>query len=258
VVHAVPQQVRALGELGLPASVSTLASAERGLVLVASPVGNGATTTLAAMVDHVNHTRSCHVVTVEDPAEVLHRDDQSIISQLEVPTDVSGLAEGVRSASRLDADVVTISDIADREVALAALDAVARCRLVLATIGGNTVRSVVDGFLELFTFEERPNVRQTLARSLAGVIVQRLLTGTDGGLLPVAEVLVNTPKIQAVLAEEERMSELDALLADGVFHGMQTMDQSLRDQVRAGRISEGTALAAATDPEELRIELLRS
>jgi twitching motility protein PilT len=258
VVHAVPQQVRALGELGLPASVSTLASAERGLVLVASPVGNGATTTLAAMVDHVNHTRSCHVVTVEDPAEVLHRDDQSIISQLEVPTDVSGLAEGVRSASRLDADVVTISDIADREVALAALDAVARGRLVLATIGGNTVRSVVDGFLELFTFEERPNVRQTLARSLAGVIVQRLLTGTDGGLLPVAEVLVNTPKIQAVLAEEERMSELDALLADGVFHGMQTMDQSLRDQVRAGRISEGTALAAATDPEELRIELLRS
>jgi twitching motility protein PilT len=258
VVHAVPQQVRALEELGLPPSVTTLASGERGLVLVASPVGNGATTTLAAMVDHVNRTRACHVVTVEDPAEVLHRDDRSIISQLEVPTDVSGLAEGVRSASRLDADVVTISDIADREVALASLDAVARGRLVLATIGGNTVRSVVDGFLELFTFEERPNVRQTLARSLAGVIVQRLLAGTDGRLLPVAEVLINTPKIQAVLAEEERMSELEALLADGVFHGMQTMDQSLRDQVRGGRIDEGTALAAATDPEELRIELLRS
>jgi twitching motility protein PilT len=258
VVHAVPQVVRALDELGLPGSVTTLASAERGLVLVASPVGNGATTTLAAMVDHVNRTRACHVVTVEDPAEVVHRDDRSLVSQLEVPTDVSGLAEGVRSASRLDADVVAVSDIADREVALAALDAVARGRLVLASIGGNTVRSVVDGFLGLFTFEERPNVRQTLARSLAGIIVQRLLTGTDARLLPVAEMLINTPKIQAVLAEEERMGELDALLADGVFHGMQTMDQSLRDQVRGGRISEAIALAAATDPEELRIELLRS
>lgn len=258
VVHAVPQQVRALDELGLPASVTTLASGGRGLVLVASPVGNGATTTLAAMVDHVNRTRACHVVTVEDPAEVLHRDDRSLISQLEVPTDVAGLAEGVRAASRLDADVVTISDVADREVALAALDAVARGRLVLATIGGNTVRAVVDGFLELFTFEERPNVRQTLARSLAGVVVQRLLTGTDGQLVPAAEVLVNTPKIQAVLADDARMGELGPLLADGVFHGMQTMDQSLRDQVRAGRIGEGTALAAATDAEELRIELLRS
>lgn len=258
VVHAVPQEVRPLEGLGLPASVTTLASAERGLVLVASPVGNGASTTLAAMVDHVNRTRACHVVTVEDPAEVLHRDQRSLISQLEVPTDVSDLAAGVRAASRLDADVVTISDIADRHVALAALDAVARGRLVLATIGGSTVRSVVDGFLELFTFEERPNVRQTLARSLAGVIVQRLLTGTDSRLLPVAEVLVNTPKIQEVLAEESRISELGALLADGVFHGMQTMDQSLRDQVRAGRIPEATALGAATDPEELRIELLRS
>lgn len=258
VVHAVPAEVRPLDELGLPTSVTALASAERGLVLVASPVGNGATTTLAAMVDHVNRTRACHVVTVEDPAEVLHRDDQSLVSQLEVPTDVSGLAEGVRSASRLDADVVTISDIADRDVALAALDGVARGRLVLATIGGNTVRAVVDGFLELFRFEERPNVRQTLARSLAGVIVQRLLPGTDGRLLPVAEVLVNTPKIRTVLSDEARMAELAPLLADGVFHGMQTMDQSLRDQVRAGRITEATALAAATDPEELRIELLRS
>jgi twitching motility protein PilT len=258
VVHTVSAEVRPLDAVGLPASVTTLASAERGLVLVASPVGNGATTTLAAMVDHVNRTRACHVVTVEDPAEVLHRDDRSLISQLEVPTDVSGLAEGVRSASRLDADVVTISAIADRDVALAALDAVARGRLVLATIGGNTVRSVVDGFLELFSFEERPNVRQTLARSLAGVIVQRLLSGTDGRLVPAAEILVNTPKIESVLADEARMGELGALLADGVFHGMQTMDQSLRDQVRAGRITEATALAAASDAEELRIELLRS
>lgn len=258
VVHAVPHEVRPLTDLGLPAAATTLASADRGLVLVASPVGNGATTTLAAMVDHVNRTRACHIVTVEDPAEVLHQDDRSLISQLEVPADVAGLAEGVRAASRLDADVVAISDIAQRDVALAALDAVGRGQLVLATIGGDGVRTVVDSFLELFSFEERPNVRQTLARSLAGILAQRLVPATDHRLQVVAEVLVGTPKIQAALAEEARMGELGALLADGVFHGMQTMDQALRDLVRAGRIAEGTALAAAADAEELRIELLRS
>ena len=259
VVHAVPQQVRPLEELGLPSSVATLASAERGLVLVASPVGNGATTTLAAMVDHVNRTRACHVVTVEDPAEVLHRDDRSLVSQLEVPTDVANLADGVRSASRLDADVVTISDIADREVALAALDAVGRGRLVLATIGGNTVRTVMDGFLELFTFEERPNVRQSLARSLAGVIVQRLLTGTDGRLLPVAEVLVSTPKIQAVLADESPHRRAPARCSP-TASSTACRPWTSRSATRSApvAIAEGVALAAATDAEELRIELLRS
>jgi len=260
VVHGVPHEVRPLEELGLPPVAATLAGADRGLVLVASPVGGGATTTVAAMVDHVNRNRQCHIVTVEDPAEVLHQDQRSLVSQLEVPADVPSLADGVRAASRLDADVVAISDLAHREVALAALDAVARGQLVLATIGGGSVRTVIDAFLELFTFEERPNVRQTLARSIAGVIAQRLLPGTgpDGALQVVAEVLVGTPKVQAVLADEARMPELGALLAEGGFNGMQTMDQALRDLVRTGRIAEGTALAAATDAEELRIELLRS
>jgi twitching motility protein PilT len=259
VVHGVPHEVRPLDQLGLPPAAATLASSDRGLVLVASPVGNGATTTVAAMVDHVNRTRRCHIVTVEDPAEVLHHDQASLVSQLEVPTDVASLADGVRAASRLDADVVAISDIAQRDVALAALDAVARGQLVVAAIGGGSVRSVVDAFLELFTFEERPNVRQTLARSLAGIIAQRLLPGTAPGTQEVAaEVLVGTAKIQAALADGTRASELAGLLAEGGFHGMQTMDQALRDLVRLGRIAEGTALAAATDAEELRIELLRA
>lgn len=259
VVHGVPHEVRPLEELGLPGAAATLASADRGLVLVASPVGNGATTTVAALVDHVNRSRRCHIVAVEDPAEVLHQDEASLVSQLEVPADVPTLADGVRAASRLDADVVAISDIAHRDVALAALDAVARGQLVIAAIGGSTVRAVVDAFLELFTFEERPNVRQTLARSLAGVIAQRLLPSTTPGAQEVAaEVLVGTAKVQAALADDARADDLAGLLAEGGFHGMQTMDQALRDLVRTGRIAEGTALAAATDPEELRIELLRA
>jgi twitching motility protein PilT len=263
VVHAVSHEVRPLDELGLPPAVAGLASADRGLVLVASPVGNGATTTLAAMVDHVNRSRACHVVTVEDPAEVLHQDQRSLVSQLEVPADVPSLAEGVRAASRLDADVVVVSDIAQRDVALAALDGVARGQLVLAAVGGASVRTAIDSFLELFAFEERPNLRQTLARSLAGIVAQRLLPGAgapgEGSRLHVAaEVLVATGKIQAAVADEQQVGELPALLGEGGFHGMQTMDQALLELVRAGRITESTALGAASDAEELRIELLRS
>ncbi len=257
VVHAVPDEIRPLDELGLPPAAAELADLQRGLVLVASPVGNGATTTLAAMVDHVNRNRRRHIVTVDEPIETLHRDAESLVSQLEVGADVATMAEGVRSASRLDADVVAVSDLHDRDVALAALDAVARGRTVFAVIGGDTVRNVVNGFLELFTFQERTVVRQNFARALAGVLVQRLLPGTTGGPVVTAEVLVKTPKIQAVLADEQRMDELPGLLREGTFHGMQTMDQSLRDRVREGSLDENTALEAAVDAEELRIELLR-
>lgn len=263
VVHAVPDEIRPLEELDLPQAAENLAALGRGLVLVASPVGNGATTTLAALVDHVNRHRRAHVVSVEDPIEVLHRDEQSLISQLEVGSDVGSLTEGVRAASRFDADVVTVSEIVDRDVAMAALDAVARGRLVFAVIGGDTVHAVISGFLELFTFEERPIVRQTFARALAGVLVQRLLPGGgrgeegSGPLVLVAESLVKTAKIEQVLVDEHRMHELPGLLQEGMFHGMQTMDQSLRDRVRQGALDEATALAAAVDAEELRIELLR-
>ncbi len=257
VVHAVAGEVRPLDELGLPTAATALAGAERGLVLVSSPVGEGASTTLASLVDHVNRSRAAHVVTVDDPIETLHRDQRSLVSQLEVGVDVGSLAEGVRAATRLDADVVTVSDVVDRDVAMACLDAVARGRLVLAELGGDTVRGVCDSFLELFSFEERPIVRQTFARALAGVLVQRLLPGTGGGRVLVAESLYKTAKIEQVLADEGRLHELPKLLADGVFHGMQTMDQSLRDQVRAGLLSEEVALDAAVDAEELRIELLR-
>ena len=257
VVHAGPQAIRPLDTLDLPAIATTFAGLDRGLVLLASPGGNGATTTLAALVDYVNANRPAHVICVDEPTEIVHADRRGLVSQLEVPHDVASLAEGVRAAARLDADVIAVSELRDRDVAVAALDAVARGRLVFAVMGGDTVRNVCNAFLELFTFQERPIIRSGLARALAGVLVQRLLTGTDGQPLLVAETLVRTAKIEAILADESRTGDLGPALADGTFHGMQTMDQALRDRVRAGRLDEATALAMATDPEELRIELLR-
>lgn len=257
VIRAVPHEITPLEQLGLPTAAESLAAMDQGLVLIASPVSNGATTTLSAMVDHVNRNRSVHIVTVDQPIEALHRDQQALVSQLDVGADVRSLAEGVRSASSIDADVVSVSDIPSRDVASACLDAVARGRLVFGIIGGDTVHSAVNGFLELFTFEERPIVRQTFSRALVGVLAQRLLPGTDGSRVPVAEAMFKTAKIETILADESRMAELPALLREGVFHGMQTMDQSIKDQIVAGRITEETGLASAVDAEELRIELMR-
>lgn len=256
VLHAVADEIRTLEELDLPKAAEALAAAERGLVLVASPVGNGATTTLTALVDHANQTRCSHIVTVEDPIETLHRDGSGLVSQLEVGADVRSIADGVRTASKLDADIVAVSDIADRETALAVIDAVARGRVVFAAIGGHSVLSAVNTFLELFTVDERPIMRDAFARSLAGSLAQQLMPTVDGGQVAAVEAMVHTAKIEHSLSDGAD-AELRALMADGDYHGMQTMDQALTRLVRAGILDTDVALAAALQPEELRIDLLR-
>ena len=257
VVHRVADDVPKIGELGLPDAVATLAGTTRGLVLVASPVGNGATTTLAAMVDHLNSTQRRHVVSVEDPIELLHRDGTGIVSQFEVGADVASCGEGIRAASRVDADVIAVSEIADRESAAAVLDAVARGRSVLAGIAGYSVESAVHSFLELFTVDERDVARAAFSRSLAGIVAQRLLPTTDGGRTPAVELLVQTSKTEQCIAEPGRLDDLRVLLEEGQYHGMQTMDQDLVRLVRAGLVEADLALGLATDPEDMRIELLR-
>lgn len=257
VVHRIPHGIPKLGDLDLPESVATLAATDRGLVLVAAPVGNGVTTTLAAVVDHVNSTQRRHVVSVEDPIEVLHADGTGMVSQLEVGSDVESMAEGIRVASRLDADVIAVSDIACRDTAAAVLDAVARGRVVHAGIGGDSVESAIHAFLEHFPVEERDVARDAFARALTGILAQRLLPTTDGGRVPAVEALVCTAKIEHCISEAGRLGELRVLIEEGQYHGMQTMDQALVELVRAGRVEADTAIALATDPEDLRIELLR-
>ena len=257
VLHVVPDEIRSLDDLGLPTAARTLAGADKGLVLVASPVGNGATTTLNALVEEANATRPAHIVCVEDPIEVLHRDRTGVVSQLEVGSDVRSIADGVRAASKLDVDIVAVSDIGSRDTALAVIDACARGRLVLAGIGGHSVLAAVHTFLELFTVSERDIMRDAFARSVAGVLAQRLLPTTDGGQVAAVESMVRTTKLVHALSEGGRDAEVLELMAEGDYHGMQTMDQALVRLVRAERIEADVALQLAHDPEELRIELLR-
>lgn len=257
VVHTVADDILTLDELGLPPVVATLAGGDRGLVLVASPVGNGLTTTLASMVDHVNRTRGCHVLTVDEPIEVLHPDETGFVSQLEVGADVPSIAHGIRSASRVDADVVSISDLAGRDAVDAALDAVARGRLVFAGIGAATVAGAIHAVLELYSVAERAIVREALARSLSGILAQQLLPSVKDQPVVAVEALVRTAKIQECIADPERISDLRHLLEEGSYNGMQTMDQALVGLVQGQKISIDVALAAAVDPEELRITLVR-
>lgn len=257
VIHVVPDDTPKLADLGLPPAAATLATAPRGLVLVASPVGNGGTTTLGALVDHVNSTNRHHIVTVEDPIEVLHADGAGMVSQLEVGADVASTAAGIRIAGKLDADVVVVSDVSQRETASAVLEAVARGRLVIAGIGGYSVVTAIHTFLELFSVEERDIARGAFARSVAGILAQRLLPTTDGEQVAAVEAMVQTTKIQHCIAEPDRLHELRGLIEEGEYHGMQTMDAALLRLVRAGTITSDTALSVADDPEDLRIEMMR-
>ncbi len=257
VLHTVADEIHSLDDLGLPPVAAQLADLERGLVLVASPVGHGVTTTLGAMVNHVNTRRRCHILTVDDPIEVLHRDDRGFVSQLEVGADVPTIAAGVRAASRVDADVVSISEIAHRDTVDAALDAVARGRLVFAGIGGATVSDALHAVFELYSVDERAIMSEALARSIAGILAQQLLPSLDGVPVVAVESLVRTPKVQECIADPDRAGDLLHLLQEGHYHGMQTMDQALVGLVCDGKISADTALGAALDPEDMRIELVR-
>ena len=256
VVHAVPDEIRTIEDLGLPDAAAGLAASTQGLVLVASPVGNGATTTMTALVDQANQTRRCHIVTVEDPIETLHRDGEGLVSQLEVGTDVRSIGDGIRTASKLDADIVAVSDVVDRDSAVAVIDAVARGRVVFAAIGGRSVVAAMNTFLELFTVDERPIMRDALARSIAGVLAQQLLPTIGGDQVAAVESMVRTAKIEHCIVDGAD-ADLRVLMADGDYHGMQTMDQALVRLVRSGAIEIDVALEAADAPEELRIELLR-
>lgn len=257
VVHTVAHDIAPLDELGLPEVAATLAGLDSGLVVVASPVGNGLSTTLASLVDHVNRTRASHLLTVESPIEFLHRDDMGFVSQLEVGVDVATVAEGVHAASRVDADVVVVSDLAERRTLDAAIDVVARGRLVIGGVGASNAAGAIEVLLELYSVQERPVARAALARSIAGVLAQQLLPSSSGASVLAVESLVATAKVRDTLADGERSADLRHLMEEGSYHGMQTMDQALTHLANSSVISHEVALAAAVDAEELRIALVR-
>jgi twitching motility protein PilT len=243
-------------ELRLPDVVERLSNEARGLILVTGPTGSGKTTTLAAMVDHINSTRECHIVTIEDPIEVLHRDKLASINQREVGFDTNSFGTAMRAAMRQDPDVIFVGEMRDQETVYAALSAAETGHLVLSTLHTIDATETVNRIVDFFPPHQQQQVRVALAGSLKGTICQRLVPTSDGvGRVPAIEVMVANGRVQACILDSQRGGELHEIIADGEYYGMQTFDQALVKLYEAGMIDLRGAMTAASTPHDLKVML---
>jgi twitching motility protein PilT len=244
-------------QLGLPPVTTRLAEEHRGLILVTGPTGSGKTTTLAAMIDHINVSRACKIVTMEDPIEVVHSDKRAVIWQREIGTDTENYAQAMRRVLRQDPDVIFVGEMRDTETVSAALSAAETGHLVLSTLHTTDAVETVNRVIDFFPSSQHHQVRLMLAGVLKGVISQRLVPLANGqGRAASLEVMVVTGRIADRIVEPNAPGDsIEEMIADGEYHGMQTFDQSLAGLVRAGTITLDTALAAASNPHDLKVAL---
>jgi len=255
--RVIPDQVPGFDELHLPPGVARLAEERRGLVLVTGATGSGKTTTLAAMLDHINRTRRQHIVTIEDPIEIVHEDRGCIVSQREVGLDTDSFAQALRRVLRQDPDVILIGELRDTETAQVALQAAESGHLVLSTLHTLDAAETIGRLVEYFPAEKQAQVISILAGVLRGVISQRLLPALGGGRIPAVEVMVTNARI-AELIRERRTAEISDAIADGEFFQMQTFGQALIDLVLRGLVDRETAANAATNRHDFVLELERA
>jgi twitching motility protein PilT len=256
VMRRVSSVIPPLADLGLPPVVADLADQPRGLVLVTGPTGSGKTTTLAAMVDRINSTRECNVVTIEDPVEYLHQDKLSSISQREVGFDTKGFTPALRAAMRQDPDVILVGEMRDLETVEAALTAAETGHLVLSTLHTIDATETINRIIGMFPPHQQSQARAGLASSLRGVISQRLVRRSDGhGRLPALEVLVVTGRVQACINDPQRVGEIPQMVAEGDYYGMRSFDRSLLEFFGAGSITLEEALGNASRPHDLQVAL---
>ena len=244
-------------DLGLPPGVERLANELRGLVLVTGATGSGKTTTLAAMVDHINRTRRDHILTIEDPIEIIHQEQRGVVSQREVGLDTASFNEGLRRALRQDPDVILIGELRDAETAQVALQAAESGHLVMSTLHTVDAAESCGRIIEFFPPEKQEVIRSILAGVLRGVVSQRLLPRVDGGRVPAVEVMVTNARI-ADLIREGRPDEITDAVADGEFFDMQTFAQALIRLVLSGEVDRETAANAASNRHDFLVMLERA
>ena len=247
-----------LEDLGLPSVLSALAMEPRGLVLVTGPTGSGKTTTLAGMIDHINANREVHIVTIEDPIEVLHHDQLAMVNQREVRVDTEDFSTALRAAMRQDPDVILVGEMRDHETVKAALAASETGHFVMSTLHTTDAEETINRVIDFLPPHEQKQIRITLAASLRGIICQRLVPRADGqGRCVAMEVAVNTGRIADAITDPTKTSTMSQLIADGGYYGMQTFDQHLVALIRDGVITLDAAMMASTNPHDLTVELRR-
>jgi twitching motility protein PilT len=255
--RVIPRHVPDFASLELPPGVARLAEEHRGLVLVTGATGAGKTTTLAAMIGHINRTRRQHIVTIEDPIEILHDDATCIVNQREVGIDTDSFNEALRRALRQDPDVILIGELRDSETAQTALQAAESGHLVLSTMHTVDAAETLGRFIEFFPAEKQPQVRSILAGVLKGVISQRLLPRTNGGRVAAVEVMIANSRIEELI-RESKPEYVPEAIAEGAFFDMQTMTTALIKLVVAGVIDEDIASAGAPNKHDFEIALRRA
>jgi twitching motility protein PilT len=254
--RAIPFNIRTIEDLGLPEVVRDLAEEPRGIILVTGTTGSGKSTTLAAMIDHINSTRARHIVTLEDPIEYLHRDKQSIINQREVGADTESFARAMRRVLRQDPDVILIGEMRDEETVRTALSAAETGHLVLSTVHTLDATETINRIVDFFPPHLQHQARVMLASTLKGAIAQRLVpNAADDGRVAVSEVLVVTGRVQDLILNPEETGKVTEVISEGEYYGMRTFDQALLGYVMDGRISHGVAMETASSPHDFKLML---
>lgn len=254
-VRMIPLVVPSLDELNLPLVLREFCEREKGLVLVTGGSGAGKSTTLAAMLRHLNENHSIHIITIEDPIEFIHRDRKASITQREVGTDVKTVLEGLYGAMRQDPDVLILGELLQRETILQAMMAAETGHLVMATLHTSDAKSAITRVLDVFPPEAKHQARIQLASSLVGVVTQQLVPRLDGGMIPACEVLVKSPVIEAYILENELNRIPSAIESSNDYYQMQSMNQALLKLVKRKFISPESALKASPAPKDLQLIL---
>jgi twitching motility protein PilT len=255
VARAIPHRIRTIEDLALPPVVARMAEEQRGIVLVTGTTGSGKSTTLAAMIHHINLTRAANIVTIEDPIEFIHDDLRSMIGQREVGVDTASFKDALRRVLRQDPDVILIGEMRDEETVQTAMSAAETGHLVLSTIHTLDAAESINRMLEFFPPNHHQQVRSMLAGTLRGIISQRLVPAADGGRVPVCEILRMTGRVRDKIINPNDTADLTAVITEGAYDGMQTFDQALYSHVAAGRVSLQDALIAATSPHDFKLLL---
>ena len=228
-------------QMGIPENVLSLADNKKGLILVTGSAGSGKSTTLACMIDRINHNRACHIITMEDPIEHIHRHERSIVTQREVFIDTPGYLESLRSALRESPDVILLGEMRDYDTISSAITAAETGTLLFSTLHTSSAANTINRIIDVFPASQQQQVKIQLAQILKGIVAQQLVTDVNGGLVPAFEVLKCTPAVQNMI-RDGKLHQLDSVMQTSAAEGMFTMDMYLLKLYREGKISKETAL----------------
>jgi twitching motility protein PilT len=251
--RAIPHKINTIAELALPDVIRDLAEEERGIVLLTGTTGSGKSTTLAAMIDHMNATTSKHIVTIEDPIEFVHEDKRSVINQREVGMDTASFKRALRRVLRQDPDVILVGEMRDEETVQAALSAAETGHLVLSTIHTVDAAESINRMLDFFPPHQHGQARSMIAGTIKGVISQRLVPGAGGGRVAACEILRMTGRVRDMIVDPSQTGKLPEVISTGAYYGMQTFDQALFGHVKAGLVTFDDAMKVASSPSDFKL-----